>query len=56
MGLKAGDEVESGAKIEPKAGNCMPLTGIPLGMNIHNIELITGQGGKLVRMPVGWPA
>lgn len=48
-GLKAGDWVESGEQVEPKAGNCMPLKRIPVGMDIHNIEMMPGQGGKLVR-------
>jgi len=49
LGLKVGDTVESGEQVEPKVGNCMPLKSIPVGMPIHNIELIPGQGGKLVR-------
>lgn len=48
-GLQAGDTVESGQKVEPKAGNCMPLKSIPVGLDVHNIELIAGQGGKMVR-------
>lgn len=48
-GLKAGDRVESGASVEPKIGNCMPLKRIPVGMDIHNVELIAGQGGKMAR-------
>ena len=53
LGLKAGDIVESGKKVEPKVGNCMPLSSIPLGMNVHNIEMTAGQGGKLVRSAGG---
>ena len=53
LGLKAGDIVESGQKVEPKVGNCMPLSSIPLGMNVHNIEMTAGQGGKLVRSAGG---
>ncbi len=49
LGLTAGDTVESGEKVEPKAGNCMPLRSIPVGMDVHNIELNIGQGGKLAR-------
>ena len=49
LGLKAGDKVESGPTAEPKAGNCMPLKNMPVGIEIHNIEMIPGQGGKLVR-------
>lgn len=49
VGLNAGDTVESGMKVEPKVGNAMPLSSIPLGMDVHNIEMSAGQGGKLVR-------
>ncbi|MFO0840051.1 MAG: 50S ribosomal protein L2 [Phycisphaerae bacterium] len=49
LGLKAGDNVESGDKVEPKLGNAMPLSSIPVGMEIHNIEMTPGQGGKLCR-------
>lgn len=48
-GLQAGDTVESGEKVEPRIGNAMPLKNIPVGMDVHNIELTAGQGGKLVR-------
>lgn len=48
-GLKAGDKVMSGDTAEPKAGNCMPLSKIPLGMTIHNIELKPGRGGQICR-------
>jgi len=53
LGLKAGDTVESGASVEPNRGNCMPLKKVPSGMDIHNVELIPGQGGKLVRTAGG---
>ncbi len=53
LGLRAGDGVESGQKVEPSIGNCMPLASIPVGMNVHNIEMIAGQGGKLVRTAGG---
>lgn len=49
LGLKAGDEVMSGQRVEPQVGNCMPMSSIPVGMDIHNIEMTAGQGGKLVR-------
>jgi large subunit ribosomal protein L2 len=49
LGLKAGDKVESGPTVEPKLGNCLPLRNIPPGLDIHNIEMNAGQGGKLVR-------
>ena len=49
VGLKVGEKLESGERVEPKVGNCMPLKSIPNGMEVHNIELNPGQGGKLVR-------
>jgi large subunit ribosomal protein L2 len=48
-GLKAGEKIVSGEKVEPKAGNCMPLRSIPLGMTIHNLEMQPGRGGQLCR-------
>lgn len=48
-GLAAGDTVESGEVVEPKVGNAMPLKGIPQGLDVHNIEMHIGQGGKLAR-------
>lgn len=48
-GLKVGETLESGPKVEPKVGNCMPLATIPVGLEVHNIELNPGQGGKIVR-------
>ncbi len=52
-GIKVGDVVESGERVEPKIGNAMPMTSIPVGMEIHNIEMTCGQGGKLVRSAGG---
>ena len=49
LGLKAGHTVESGPGAEPKVGNAMPLKLMPPGMDVHNIELNVGQGGKLAR-------
>jgi large subunit ribosomal protein L2 len=48
-GLKAGDMVMSGDEAPPNVGNCLPLTKIPLGTSIHNIELQSGRGGTLCR-------
>ena len=48
-GLKAGDEVMSGADAAPAVGNCLPLKNIPIGMKIHAIELMPGRGGVLCR-------
>ena len=48
-GLTDGMEVMSGADAEARVGNCLPLEKIPVGSNIHNIELLPGKGGQLVR-------
>jgi large subunit ribosomal protein L2 len=48
-GLKAGDRIMSGPDAEPRVGNCIPLTRIPLGMRIHNIEMQPGRGGQICR-------
>jgi len=47
--LKVGDAVVSGAKVDIKPGNAMPLGAIPVGTIIHNIELKQGAGGKVAR-------
>src|SRR5437764_6203909 len=48
-GLKAGDTVTSGPDSEPRLGNCLPLSRIPLGMTIHNVEMTPGRGGQICR-------
>ncbi len=48
-GLRVGEMLESGEVAEPKAGNAMELRNIPTGLDVHNIEMIPGQGGKLAR-------
>ena len=48
-GLTDGMEVMAGAEAEARLGNCLPLEKIPVGSNIHNIELLPGKGGQLVR-------
>ena len=48
-GLKVGMKVVSGAEAEAKIGNCLPLSEIPVGAQIHNIELYPGAGAQLVR-------
>ena len=48
-GMKAGDRIESGDSVEPNVGNCMPLSAIPLGTAVHNIEMQPGRGGQLCR-------
>ncbi len=47
--LNVGDTVISGERVDIKVGNAMPLSSIPTGTMIHNIELKTGKGGQLVR-------
>ena len=49
VGLRIGDEILSGKGAEIKIGNSLPLSDMPLGTFIHNIELRPGQGAKLVR-------
>jgi len=53
VGLNVGDEVMSGPQAEPKVGNALPLAKIPEGTFIHNLELIPGKGGQLVRSAGG---
>jgi large subunit ribosomal protein L2 len=48
-GLKKGDRLLSGENAEPRVGNCMSLRKIPLGMEIHNLEMTPGRGGQLCR-------
>ena len=47
--INIGDKVENGSEKEIKVGNCMPLRDIPVGINIHNVELNPGGGGKIAR-------
>ena len=49
QGINVGDMLESGLSCEPRVGNAMPLELIPGGLEVHNIEMTAGQGGKLVR-------
>ena len=49
VGLKVGDKIMNGANAEIKIGNCLPLEAIPVGTEVHNIELYPGKGGQLVR-------
>ena len=49
VGLKVGDKVESGTGADIKPGNALPLTNIPTGTFIHNVELYPGRGGQLAR-------
>jgi large subunit ribosomal protein L2 len=47
--LKVGDTIMAGERVDIKAGNALPLRNIPLGTQIHNIEIKRGKGGQLVR-------
>jgi len=49
LGLTVGDSVMSGPDAEPRVGNALPISKIPQGTLIHNIELNPGRGGQLVR-------
>src|ERR1700734_1750786 len=47
--LKVGDQVIAAEKVDVKPGNAMPLSAIPVGTIIHNIEMKVGAGGKIAR-------
>jgi len=47
--LKIGDKIVAGENTEIKVGNCMPMSNIPVGIDIHNIELKVGSGAQLAR-------
>lgn len=49
VGLKVGDEIISGEEVALKNGNSLPLNKIPSGMVVHNVELVPGKGGQMVR-------
>ncbi|HEX6287933.1 MAG TPA: 50S ribosomal protein L2 [Herpetosiphonaceae bacterium] len=49
LGLNVGDTVMSGPTAEVRVGNALPLRNIPVGSQIHNIELQIGKGGQIVR-------
>ena len=53
LGLKVGDMVVSGTQVEIRVGNALPLSSIPVGTNIHNIEMQPGKGGQMVRSAGG---
>ena len=48
-GLTVGGTVVSGSSVSPETGNCMPLSAIPLGTAVHNVELQPGRGGRMCR-------
>ena len=47
--IKIGDKIISGKDVPIKNGNCLPINNIPVGTNIHNIELKPGAGAQLIR-------
>jgi len=47
--LKVGDTVISGPKAEVRTGNCLPISNIPVGTLVHNLEVLEGRGGQMVR-------
>jgi large subunit ribosomal protein L2 len=49
VGLGVGDKVSAGPTAEPKVGNALPLSAIPLGASVHNVELVAGRGGQVAR-------
>lgn len=49
QGIRVGDIVEAGERVDIKIGNCLPMGNIPLGSIIHNIEMRIGKGAQLVR-------
>jgi len=51
--LKVGDSLMSGPAAEIRVGNCLPISNIPVGTLIHNIELKSGKGGQIVRAAGG---
>ncbi|MHC5063182.1 MAG: 50S ribosomal protein L2 [Planctomycetota bacterium] len=48
-GLEVGASVMSGERVEPEIGNAMPLASMPLGIQVHNVELQPGRGGQFAR-------
>jgi len=54
IGLQVGDVLQSGANAEVRTGNALPLSHMPLGTTIHNIELKPGRGGQLIRSAGGF--
>ena len=47
--IKVGDHIQNGSSSEIKIGNCLPLQDIPVGIDIHNVEIQPGAGGKIAR-------
>ncbi len=49
VGLKVGDQIQAGEKVDTKPGNSMPMANTPVGTILHNIEITPGTGGKIAR-------
>ncbi|MEA3439671.1 MAG: 50S ribosomal protein L2 [Chloroflexota bacterium] len=49
LGLRVNDSVISGRQVEIRPGNCLPISSIPVGTMIHNLEINPGRGGQMVR-------
>jgi large subunit ribosomal protein L2 len=49
LGLKVNDTVISGANVDVRPGNSLPISNIPIGTMVHNVELQEGRGGQLAR-------
>jgi large subunit ribosomal protein L2 len=47
--LQVGNKIVSGDDVAPEIGNALPMKNMPLGTNVHNIEMQPGQGGKISR-------
>ena len=47
--IKVGDKVKNGSDAEIKNGNCLPLKDLPAGIEVHNVEINPGAGGKIAR-------
>jgi len=54
LGLKVGDPIVSGDDVDILPGNCLPLRSIPLGTQLHNVELKPGKGGQIARSAGSW--
>jgi large subunit ribosomal protein L2 len=53
LGLKVGDSVISGPNVDIRPGNSLPISNIPVGTMVHNIEMSSGKGGQMVRTAGG---
>ena len=53
VGIAVGQKLMSGSNAPPEIGNTLPLKAIPIGLPIHNLELVPGRGGQMVRSAGG---